>query len=887
MPKRAKTIDLTKLSPTCNKISFEINKLDALHLEIETGEVIKSDTKVELFIMKPNNQLVSEIITTISNSTVKIDVKNGALDVAGVAIGRIKLSDSDGIVSTVPFYFAINDSFTNDDAIVNEVGIGAIEELKKQIDDAQIDPEVLKNKIEETINNGGLDLDVASKEEVLILNSQLNTKASKFELEVERKRINNFTRLNEGSTTGDAELTDARIGKDGTIYENTGDAIRSQYELLHSSLDGVKQLAIGVHEINTTSYEGKYLDKTGGWSIDSNLHSKVTDKIVCSPGWVFSYKGKGGTNAASWIMYNGNTLVETGFYDNNKVATEVVIPAGVDSIKFASYNSLSHTVVLDVKLVSNTQVTTDNITSSLKSSIGIYQLDDNLKNIVKYNSIDISDSLKKIDNTYIDYGGFIGNHNSYDCYDLNVSEGEVFSYVGQIIYNLAPYCFYDASDKIVKIGGDGKPHNTDTSVNIDELIIPPGVTKLRVCSGTSDGRANFILNKLTPFAPLVENDINKLIETYKYEGLGDYTDVTGNYELVTGKGYMNNKGNISDTSDTKGQYSQYIPINDFNTIYISAHSIYSTCIMVILDEAKKFLGAKGSASVEGETIWDLKAFNREEILQEYPNAYYIRLGTYEYTKYPLKMYVKKSNIYDIVNNLENTINKSNILHKKKWVACGDSFTEGDFSGYVDENGLSGKNSPKLYDTNRKMYKTYPWWIAERNNMTLINEAKCGSDFTNIEGASNPFSVSRYLAIPTDADYITLMFGLNETGLTTEQIGTKTDTTNTTLWGAYNIVFEHFLTNMPYAKIGVIIADAWMNTRYANAVKEICVYWGIPVLDLKFDTNIPMGIGGRPDGSPKAQQLRDNAFKVTSTNSHPNLEAHKYRSTFIEHWLRSL
>ena len=173
-------------------------------------------------------------------------------------------------------------------------------------------------------------------------------------------------------------------------------------------------------------------------------------------------------------------------------------------------------------------------------------------------------------------------------------------------------------------------------------------------------------------------------------------------------------------------------------------------------------------------------------------------------------------------------------------------------------------------------------------MELINEAKCGSVITNaFDGQRNPFSINRYLQVPTDADYITLMFGLNETGLTTEQIGTKTDTTNTTLWGAYNIVFEHFLTNMPYAKIGVIIADAWMNTKYANAVKEICAYWGIPVLDLKFDANVTMGIGGRPNGSPKAQQLRDLAFKVTPSNAHPNVEAHKYRSTFIEHWLRSL
>ena len=46
---------------------------------------------------------------------------------------------------------------------------------------------------------------------------------------------------------------------------------------------------------------------------------------------------------------------------------------------------------------------------------------------------------------------------------------------------------------------------------------------------------------------------------------------------------------------------------------------------------------------------------------------------------------------------------SNILYGKKLVACGDSFTEGDFSGFVDENGLSGKDSPVIYDKKRKMY----------------------------------------------------------------------------------------------------------------------------------------------------------------------------------------
>lgn len=48
------------------------------------------------------------------------------------------------------------------------------------------------------------------------------------EIAVERARINNFTTLGEGSTTGDAELQDVRVGYDGKVYPSAGDAVREQ-----------------------------------------------------------------------------------------------------------------------------------------------------------------------------------------------------------------------------------------------------------------------------------------------------------------------------------------------------------------------------------------------------------------------------------------------------------------------------------------------------------------------------------------------------------------------------------------------------------------------------------------------------------------------------------
>ena len=173
------------------------------------------------------------------------------------------------------------------------------------------------------------DTDQSLESEVSRLDSD---KATKAEVEVERQRINTFTSLPNGSTAGDAELIDIRVGADGKTYPTAGEAVRGQIGSLSGEIDDIA--VKGYAEMQVEFTKGSYIPYFNQHTIIENSNAKYL-KISCKSGEKYKIYTKNFYDGRAYALYSGENDYATEYYQGNnvtEVTEEITIPEGVTTL---------------------------------------------------------------------------------------------------------------------------------------------------------------------------------------------------------------------------------------------------------------------------------------------------------------------------------------------------------------------------------------------------------------------------------------------------------------------------------------------------------------------------------------------------------------------------
>ena len=167
------------------------------------------------------------------------------------------------------------------------------------------------NKIERAIDtlNENRIIDERKLDQTMTTNNQQSNDINelKTDMNVVERRIDTLMKLEDGSTTGDAELIDARIGYDSYEYDTLGDSMRQQITDAHRAIDLICGSNVKI-ELHWT--DGGYIDKTNGSIIVYNSW-RYTDYIELpenAKGLNTNFQGLAQTSYNAFYYVNNNFI---------------------------------------------------------------------------------------------------------------------------------------------------------------------------------------------------------------------------------------------------------------------------------------------------------------------------------------------------------------------------------------------------------------------------------------------------------------------------------------------------------------------------------------------------------------------------------------------------
>lgn len=361
------------------------------------------------------------------------------------------------------------------------------------------------------------------------------------QIEVEKARIDNITNLPEGSTTGDAELIDARLGADNVQYSSLGTANRTQFRNINSKLN-----------ISSELIDGTYLNYKTGFIVENSQINTKTIIIPISENMKLKYN------------YTTSTLDARGlgFYD-------------IYDNFLAGYQSINENQIINIP----EEATTLKATVSSADDI----IMENISNTILNNNSKIIDLYNK------DYKNLKLNINNYNYYEHHYAfhgQNRITEYnVGNtnvIEFDVIPnekllYKYLNKQPNVIGLHFLDKEDNYisgyQANQNIQIITIPENAKKVRatvhnpyeICyyKDTVDNVSKYLLK-------LYKNDLN-----YPIQKLTDNTgflDIFLNVgcigdSLASGESVSNEQGQTSNHDLYNYSWGQYLARKTGNQYY--------------------------------------------------------------------------------------------------------------------------------------------------------------------------------------------------------------------------------------------------------------------------------------------------------------------------------
>lgn len=204
-----------------------------------------------------------------------------------------------------------------------------VKKIRTSNGDKQIDYEALANlptipSVDTSLTNEGAAAD---------------SKATGDAINLVNARVDNLTSLPEGSTTGDAELADIRVGADGKTYPNAGEAVRGQISGLKGDLNNYAKTDF--RYIPTTvnnkfcRWDTGKIQSTEGKSVSSRIPVTELENVE-----IYS-----NNNVNSICFFNDETFISGRGSSSSPMSKSFSIPSNCNNV-IISFDGLDTNIVL-------------------------------------------------------------------------------------------------------------------------------------------------------------------------------------------------------------------------------------------------------------------------------------------------------------------------------------------------------------------------------------------------------------------------------------------------------------------------------------------------------------------------------------------------------------